>query len=289
MGTATNHVTTAWVTGAGGLIGSYAVKALQALAPGANIRGLTRADLDLADSQAVRNAFNHDQPELIVHCAALSRSPDCEAHPQRARQLNVEVTALLAELAARDKFVFFSSDQVFDGRSGPYVESSPPNPTSIYAQTKAEAEEIVLSNPGHLVIRTSLNGGTSPTGDRGFNEQMRVAWAQGKELTLFIDEFRCPIHAEVTARAVCELALKGCSGIYHVAGTERLSRYDLGILLARRWPQLNPKIRSASLTEYKGPPRAPDLELDCTKAGKELNTPLPGLTDWLNANAQVEF
>jgi dTDP-4-dehydrorhamnose reductase len=280
---------TAWITGAGGLIGGYVARSLSELLPKARIIQLTRSDLDLTDYEAVTCAFRRDQPDLVVHCAALTRTPECEVKPELARKLNVEVTAHLARLSAGRNFVFMSTDRVFDGRSSPYKERDAPNPTDVYGRTKAEAEQLVLADPAHLVIRTSLNGGTSPTGDRGFNEQMRQAWAQGTELALFTDEFRCPVHAEITAKAVCELALRGCAGIYHVAGSERLSRWDIGVLLAERWPGLNPRLRPVSLAEFKGPPRAPDLELDCEKAAAQLSFPLPRMSDWLRAHPAEEF
>ena len=278
---------TIWITGAGGLIGNYLVQS--ALAPGTTVRGLTRAALDLADSSAVRAEFRRQHPELVVHCAALSKSPDCEANPALARRLNVEVTALLAELAARIPLVFLSSDLVFDGRSGNYDESAPLNPLSVYAETKVAAEQIVLANPNHTVIRTSLNGGTSPTGDRGFNEQMRRAWHAGRTLRLFTDEYRCPMAAAVTARAIWELVGQGRTGLYHVAGGERMSRYQIGQLLAARWPQLHPRIEAASLKEYTGAPRAPDTSLNCSKAQKLLSFRLPGLTEWLSAHSAETF
>ena len=87
--------------------------------PGASVVALTRERLDLADFSAVRAEFRRHRPRLVIHCAALSRSPQCEANPSLARQLNVEVTALLAELAAAIPFVFLSSDLVFDGQSRP--------------------------------------------------------------------------------------------------------------------------------------------------------------------------
>ena len=69
----------------------------------------------------------------------------------------------------------------------------------VYGETKAEAEVEVLKNPKHLVIRTSINAGTSPSGDRGFDEEMCNAWRSGKTLRLFGDEYRTPIAAEDTA------------------------------------------------------------------------------------------
>lgn len=280
---------TIWITGAGGLIGNYLVQSAPVFAPGTTVMGLTRAALDLTDSSAVRAEFRRQNPQIVIHCAALSKSPECEAKPALARKLNLEVTALLVELAAQVPLVFLSSDLVFDGRSGNYDESSPPNPLSVYAETKAAAERIVLANPKHLIIRTSLNGGTSPTGDRGFNEQMRRAWQAGQFLRLFTDEFRSPIAAAVTARAIWELAGQGRTGLYHVAGSERMSRYQIGQLLAARWPQLHPRIEPASLKEYAGAPRAPDTSLNCSKVQKLLSFRLPGLTDWLLAHPDEAF
>jgi dTDP-4-dehydrorhamnose reductase len=151
------------------------------------------------------------------------------------------------------------------------------------------AERIVLANPRHWVIRTSLNGGTSPTGDRGFNEQLRRAWQVGQRLKLFTDEFRCPIPAAVTARAVWELVSQNQRGLFHVAGSERLSRWQIGQLIAARWPQLSPKFEPVSLKECQGVPRAPDTSLNCGKAQQLLSFPLPGLTDWLTTHLEEPF
>jgi dTDP-4-dehydrorhamnose reductase len=278
-----------WLTGAGGLIGNYLLKTAQAYAPHFRIIPLTRNRLDLADINAVQQAFNRQKPQLVIHCAALSKSPACQANPALAQKLNVEVTAHLALLAAEIPFFFFSSDLVFDGRRGNYAEVDPINPLSVYAETKAAAEKIVLANPLHTVIRTSLNGGISPTGDRGFNEEMRHAWQQHRTPRLFTDEFRCPIPAVATALAVWELVGRSQPGLYHVAGSERLSRWEIGQLLATRWPQLNPKLEAASLKEYHGAPRSPDTSLNCAKVKKLLSFPLPGLTQWLAANPNEPF
>jgi dTDP-4-dehydrorhamnose reductase len=278
-----------WITGAGGLIGHYLVQTSRQFASNLQVVGLTRAELDLTQFDAVRRRFHADKPAAIVHCAALSRSPDCQANPELAHKLNVEVTALLAELANDIPFVFFSTDLVFDGRQGNYDETAPVNPLSVYAQTKVAAEKVVLAHPRHTVIRTSLNGGRSPTGDRGFNEQLRAAWVAKKTLTLFTDEFRCPIAAEVTARAVWELLQTKKPGLYHLAGAERMSRWQIGQLLSVRWPQLEPRIIQGSAANYSGAPRAPDTSLNCAKIQKLLSFQLPGLTEWLANNPNASF
>lgn len=279
----------AWITGAGGLIGNYLLQLAPRFASQFQAIGLTRTHLDLSDADAVRTAFREQQPGAIIHSAAMSKSPDCQANPALARKINVETTALLAELAADIPFFFFSTDLVFSGCKGNYVEADAVEPLSIYAETKIAAEQIVLANPSHTVIRTSLNGGTSPTGDRGFNEQMRLAWQSGQTLNFFSDEYRSPIPAVVTARATWELLTKQQAGLFHLAGAERLSRAQIGEALAARWPQLNPKFKVGSLKDYQGAPRSPDASLNCAKAQAQLSFPLPGLTEWLKHHPDETF
>jgi dTDP-4-dehydrorhamnose reductase len=274
----------AWITGAGGLIGHYLVQTAPRFAAAWRVRGLTRSEVDLQDFDAVRREFGLDTPRLIIHCAALSKTQDCEKDPALARKLNVDVTRSLAGLAANIPFIFFSSDLVFDGRRGGYDESAAVNPLGVYAETKIAAEHIVLTNPKHSVVRTSLNGGISPTGDRGFNEQLRRAFREGKQMTLFTDEFRSPIPAAATAQAVWELAAQNRPGLYHLAGSERLSRWQIGQLFAARWPELKPNIQPESLATYRGAPRSPDTTLNCAKIQKLLSFPLPHLSEWLKAN-----
>ncbi len=279
----------AWITGAGGLIGSYLVQTAPKLASHWPVRAWTRTQLDLLDFRAVRREFQHDQPQLVIHCAAITNAAEAQAQPALARRVNVEITGLLAELAAEIQFVFFSTDLVFDGRKGNYGETDATNPMHVYGETKAAAEQIVLKNPRHLVVRTSITGGISRAGNRGFNEQLRLAWKSGRKIKLFTDEFRCPIFAGETARAVWDLAAQKRTGLFHVAGAERLSRWQIGQLLAGRWPELNADIEPGSAADFPGPPRAPDTSLNSSKAQNALSSPLPGLTGWLAANPHEPF
>lgn len=278
-----------WVTGAGGLIGNTLVETAAQFAPGWLVKGLRRGDIDLADFRAVADLHRREQPSLIIHCAALSRGPACEADPALAKRLNVGVTEFLGGLCAESDFIHFSTDLVFDGKKGNYSESDPVNPLSVYAETKVAAEQAVSGNPRHTIIRTSLNGGKSPTGDRGFNEELRRQWSVGKATRLFSDEYRSPIPALATARAVWELARAGARGIYHVGGSERLSRFEIGLAVAELCPELNPKIEACSLATHQGPPRPPDTSLNCAKAQGLLAFPLPRFRDWLRAHPDRFF
>ena len=275
----------AWVTGANGLIGSYLLAIASRHAPGWRVRAITRADFDLLDAAAVEREFLRDRPQLVIHCAAITVVSDAHKNPDLARRVNVGVTRHLAQLAEQIPFVFFSTDIVFDGRQGDYVETDPVNPIHVYGETKAVAEQVVLRNPRHLVVRTSVNAGISAGGSRSFNEQMhRSLLSAGQGMKLFTDEFRCPIPAVETARAVWELALKRAAGIYHVAGAKKLSRYDIGRLLAARWPDVTTAIEAGLAKEFPGPPRVLDASLNISKVQSVLSAPLPGFDEWLAAN-----
>lgn len=279
---------TVLVTGAAGLIGSYLVRTAGRWAPGRQVCGMTRQDADLTDQRQVKALWSRLQPQAVIHCAVLSHIAQCEEKPVLARQINVEATQRLAELAHDIAFVFFSSDQVFDGTQGGYVESDRVNPLNVYGQTKAEAEQVVLQNPAHSVIRVALTAGTSPTRDRSFVEAMVRAAVKGTKLTLFTDEFRCPLPAGVIARAIWELIEHDRPGLYHLGGGERLSRWEIGELLARWYPELRPCIQPGSLADYQGPPRPPDLSMCSDKIQQLLSFRLPGLREWVGLQAQPD-
>jgi dTDP-4-dehydrorhamnose reductase len=286
MGVYSSNSTLVWITGAGGLIGNYLVQTAPKFMAAWRVRALTRAELDLEDFAAVRTEFRKDSPQLVIHCAALANTPACEKNPALARKLNVEMTMVLAELAADIPLIFFSTDLVFDGRVGNYDEFAGVNPLSAYAKTKVEAEGVVLANPKHTVVRTSLNFGKSPTGDRAFNEQMWRAVERGETLKLFTDEFRCPIPAVETARVVWELAAQNKPGLYHVTGSERLSRWQISQLLMKYWVQPKAKLEAGSWKDFRGLPRSPDTSLNCAKVQRLLSSPLPRFSDWLDQNGK---
>ncbi|MDE3041817.1 MAG: SDR family oxidoreductase [Nitrospirota bacterium] len=271
----------ALITGAAGLIGHYLLTTAPRWASRWEVRGITRQDVDLTDAGAVRRLWRDLHPHAVIHCAAQSRTGLCQQDPTLAQRINVKATALLAELAAGIPFLFLSSDQVFDGSKGWYVETDPVNPLNVYGETKAEAERIVLQNPRHSVIRVALNAGTSPTGDRSFVEDMRNSLKGGTLLTLFTDEFRCPLPAGMTARALWELIDQDRPGLYHLGGAERLSRWEIGQALISWYPELAGQIQPDSVGTYTGAPRPPDLSMRCDKLQGLLSFPLSGLRAWL--------
>jgi len=269
------------ITGAGGLIGQYLVKTARRWAPGWHVEGLTRADLDVTDAAATTAVFRRLAPDLVVHCAAMSRTKDCEQDPERASRVNVEATARLAGLSDTIPLIFLSSGEVFDGGTGWYRETDQPNPINVYGRTKLEAERVVLHNPRHTVVRIVLTAGTSQEGDRSFVEDMCRTAKAGRNVTLYADEFRCPLPAGIIARAVWEVAQGDRPGLYHLGGSERLSRWEIGQALLPWYPELTGRLVNGSARDHQGAPRPADLSLNCEKIQRLLSFRIPGFQSWL--------
>ena len=275
-----------WITGAGGLLGNYLLQTAPQFAPDWAVTGLHRAALDLTDYASLRAKFQADQPDAVIHCAAIAHPPACQRDPGHAHLVNVEVTRHLTELAADRPLFFFSSDLVFDGHRGNYLESDAPNPVSVYAETKVVAEQIVLANPRHTVLRLSLNFGRSPSGNRAFNEMLRNDLAAGKNFSLFTDEFRCPNAARITARATWELLHQRATGLFHLCGADRLSRWQIASLLLPHWPGLPGRVQPDTVRNYQGPARPPDSSMNCAKVQSLLSFRLPGMAEALTTHPE---
>lgn len=273
------------ITGAAGLIGQYLLRSATRWAPDWEARGLTRAEADLTDFPAVAALLRSVEPSAVIHCAALSRTHDCEQHPEQARLVNVRATAHLAALSTDIPLIFLSSGEVFDGRQGWYRETDQATPINISGKTKLEAEQVVLQHPRHTVLRIVLTAGTSANGDRSFVEDMCRAARAGKDVTLYADEYRCPLPAGAVARAIWALLQHDRPGLYHLGGRERLSRWDIGHALVRWYPELAGRLVEGSSRAHVGAPRPPDLSLQCDKIQRLLSFPLPGFRGWLNERA----
>lgn len=271
----------AMVTGAAGLIGHYLVKTASRWVPGWEVHGLVRDDLDLTDAANLDHVWQSIKPDVVIHCAAMSRTKDCERDPPAAQRINVVATAHLARLSSDIPFIFLSSGEVFDGVTGWYDEQSQPNPINVYGKTKFQAEQVVLKNHRHTVLRIVLTAGTSENGDRSFVEDMCRAARAGKNVTLYTDEFRCPLPAGAVARAVWEVLVKDSPGLYHLGGRERLSRWEIGQTLLPWYPELRGRLVQGASRNHVGAPRPADLSLHCDKVQKLLSFPIPGFRDWL--------
>lgn len=195
---------------------------------------------DLCDEAALEALVLEEFPHAVVHCAALPTIETCLAEPAKARRLNAEVPTKLAQLCFHlgAKLVHLSTDTVFDGVAGNYQPTDRPAPLNLYGETKAAAEvEVLRYGREHAaVLRTSPIIGNSVTGDRGLHERLFASWKDGRPSSLFTDEIRQPVEVSNLADVTIELCERpNLSGLFHWAGTEAMSRHEIGLRIARHF------------------------------------------------------
>ncbi len=165
----------------------------------------------------------------MIHAAAVSSADEVYRDPTGARAINVEATRRLAAwAAARDRRILFTStDMVFDGSRSWYREEDPAAPIQGYGRTKVEAEPSVLAVPRGVVARISLLFGAVRGGKPGFFDSALDALARGEKRSFFRDEYRTPLDYGTAAEIIARLIESETTGIVHVGGRERLSRFEL--------------------------------------------------------------
>jgi len=232
------------LTGASGLLGhAYAQAAVRR---GHSVTALYNQNPPIADSLArtIQLDAAHPEaltglcleiwPDVIVNCAAISNPVSVDAEPQLAEKINVALPRLLAQLSTHlgARLLHVSTDMVFDGQaSEPYRSTDMPCPTNLYGQTKLMAEREVLEhNPEDpVVLRIPILMGNSPGGQRSVHEKLLAAIHAGERPKLFCDEMRQPCAASNVAEVLLELTeRRDLHGIFHWAGNETLSRFEMG-------------------------------------------------------------
>lgn len=194
------------------------------------------AGIDLDDGHAVAALFARAQPHLIINCAGVCDVGACEDSPEFAHAVNVEGTRiLLAHAPSHARIVHLSSDHVFSGDTGPYVEDSPRDPVSVMGKTRVAAEQLVLARANTLVIRAGLWIGPSATGRVGHLDWLRGRTQRGLPMTVVQDEYRSAVWAEDAARRVWELARSSLTGIRHIVAERIVSRPQLARYLNERF------------------------------------------------------
>ena len=206
------------ITGANGMVARAAVDHCRNI--GDEVFALTRQELNIADTDAVSNWFESNQPDAVLNCAAYTDVDGAESNPEAARLAN---TLGVENLAASSKsvgsrFVTISTDYVFDGEnSGFYTEEDIPNPRGVYAITKYEGEVAAAhANPESVIVRSGWiygHGGTN------FLSVMHTLLGLGKKIKAIGDAYGTPTFASDLAKRLRELAAANTSGIFHVTNS----------------------------------------------------------------------
>lgn len=205
-----------------------------------------------------------DREVILIHVAAMSRWMQCEQLPDEAYRVNAEATGAFAATLARHgkRMVYVSTDLVFDGEHAPYDEGFWPRPSSVYGRSKRLGEQITLSSRDNLVLRLPLLYGPSFDGRRGASDSLRLLVEKGESIGLFTDEWRNPMRVGDGARVLLDLALdKEHCEIRHRFGPDRLSRWELGLQIAKEEGLDPTNFTKASRLDFPGPERPRDTTL----------------------------
>ncbi len=231
--------------------------------------------------------FQEVKPAAVIHTAAVADIDFCQAHPETARAVNVDLTRTLADLC-RDtgaKLVFCSTDTIFDGEHAPYDEDAQPGPINFYAETKVEAEQIVTRLGAQAVVaRLSLVVGVPVLGaGNSFLARMIATLKSGQPVAATEREVRTPVDVITVGRALLELAAGNHAGIFHLAGLDRLNRFEIAQKIAARFGFSQKLIVAQAVAAWPGRAARPrDVSLNNAKACKQLKTPMRTLDDGLS-------
>ena len=219
------------IIGANGQLGSDLVAAFSAA--GDDVRGLTHADIEIADSGSVGRVLEEIQPRVIVNTAAMHHVEKCELEPEKAFLVNGLGARNLAAEARKIGAVLMhvSTDYVFDGaKEAPYVEDDPPHPLNAYGITKVAGEHFVRATiDKYFVVRTSGLYGTTlcrAKGGLNFVEVMLKLARERGEVKVVDSEFVTPTSTEELARQIVRLSRSESYGLYHATAEGSCSWYE---------------------------------------------------------------
>lgn len=277
------------VTGAGGLLGANLLLAARRLgyeATGITYRhtlripGVAVLSADLTDKAATRSLISELRPTIVIHCAAATNVDWCEDNPQEAEKINVDASRWLAEMAGQleAQFVYISTDSIFDGQRGDYREEDEPAPVNRYAQSKLLGERAVLgSNSAALVARVNIYG-WNVQNKQSLGEWVLERLRAGDEVPGFTDIFFSPILVNDLSEQLLAMLHKTVTGTYHVAGSERVSKYEFARRVATVFGFDPAQVRPAQLSQAGLRARRPlDVSLNTQKVGEALGRAMPNV------------
>jgi dTDP-4-dehydrorhamnose reductase len=254
---------------------------------GAHVRAATRqrfdlisdTGIDITRADTVRAAFTGQQPEIVVLAAAISDIDRCERERERAEAVNVIGPKIVSEECARigARLLFTSTGAVFDGRRHGYTEDDLPLPLSVYGDTKARAEEIVLRTlPTAAVVRLSLVLGFGlSAGTNSILDKLVVSLRALQQICV-PDEYRNPVDIETLCWFLLALADQPEKhGIYHLGSSDSRSRYDLVMGIARRINIPEPQVVRQAESIPGRAPRGRDHFLISAKIAAACGAPVP--------------
>lgn len=235
------------ITGSNGLLGQKIVELLSHCssynvlltsrheAPAFQDETFAYVRLDTSKRQDVRKIVDEFEPEVIVNTAAMTNVDLCETDREAAWRANVTSVENLVHAAklAGAHVVHFSTDYIFDGKSGPYGELDRPNPVCYYGRTKLAGENVLTSSGvPHAIIRTMVLYGI------GFGVKVNFAlwllrnFSEQRPMKVVDDQVGNPTLADDVAYGTLKIIELGRQGTFNIAGRDLMSRYQFAQVFA---------------------------------------------------------
>lgn len=256
-----------------------------------SLQGVNTYHCSLDSVDSIQSSFGDIKPGLVIHTAGLTNVEKCESNPELAHYANVEIAENVAKTCSLlgIPLVHISTDHLFSGDLPMVNESQSIAPVNMYARTKAEAESRVLDAYSNaLVVRTNFYG-WGPSYRRSFSDVIIDSLRKKRSITLFQDVFYTPILISSLRNTVMGLLNKNATGIFHVVGDERISKYEFGLKIARQFSLDSDLIKLGYLSSNLGLVKRPfDMSLSNAKARSALGRSLGGIDEHLHELNQQE-
>lgn len=243
---------------------------------------------DIISSKDVHNCVRKVNPDIVFHTAALSSLSLCEKDLQTAEKVNVSGTVNLinamSKVNPKSKLIFFSSDYVFDGTKGNYKENDILKPKTVYGKTKAISEEkIKLSALNYIIIRTANVFGRGGK----FFEYVCKNLTDEISFEAYKDVYYTPTYIDYLLDSISILIDKKYEGTIHLAGKNRLSRFEFAGYVAEKMKKGLSLIKPVN--QPNGGLLAKDSSLNTNNSRKILNNYFPGIKDCLKYSLDNSF
>jgi dTDP-4-dehydrorhamnose reductase len=198
-------------------------------------RGFGYFQMDITKKEDVKESVKKFNPQIIINTAAFTNVDGCETERELSWRVNVDAVKnfIIASRVNSSKIIHISTDYVFDGKSGNYDENSKPNPISYYGKSKLASENaLITSGINHTVVRTMILYGNGKNLRPNFATWLIDTLGKKQVVRIVDDQFGMPTIADDLAWGILKITDLDKSGIYHICGSEYLSRYEFAVKLS---------------------------------------------------------
>ncbi len=208
-------------------------------------------NIDLTNHNLLNQILLRIEPDIIVHCAAIVNLDLCQNNKELAYNLHFKTTRLLSAFNSLEtKFIYISTDSVFDGIKGNYSEEEIPNPLNYYAKSKYMGELISLkNNKNTVVIRTNIYGFKNPEG-HSLAEWALENFKNNKQIDGFKDVIFNPLYTKQLARLIYKLIQDNkFTGILNASSAEYISKFEFLNRIAMIWGFNKELVKEINMTD----------------------------------------